>query len=234
MNILKKSFPKYTTKLPSGKKISFRPMTVREEQSILIAKQTEKNEDILNTLVEIMNSCIGDTTEDYSILDFEVAFLHIRAKSIGELEKATVKCPHTQEQFKCTIHCVDDIKIKGDKQSSVIELHDCKLKLKDISVKELIENPDYNKTLDNKINFIANNILSIERKEEIVKGSDISIKDKVYFLDNLTSKEFKKITEYYDNTSRVFFLLEYSTNDDQKRELELSGTLNIISFFLIT
>jgi len=234
MKTFKKSFPKYNVKLSSGKKVSFRPFTVREEQSLLIAKQTDNNNDILSTLIQIVSDCYEEDAKEYSISDFETAFLYLRAKSVGEIEKATIVCPYTGEQVKVIVDCINDIQVKGKKQSNSLKLDDCVLKLKEITVKELLLNPDYNKTYEDKISFIANSIICIEKNEEIINSSDISLEDRILFLNNLTPKEFKKIIEYFDNTSKLFFNLQYKTKNGEEKITELSGTFNIISFFLTT
>lgn len=230
--LLKKSFPKFNTKLPSGKKVSFRPFIVREENSLLIAKQTDNEKNILSTLIDVMSDCFGEDVSKYSIADFEFAFLYLRGKSVGEVEKATIKCPHTKEQVKVIVDCINDIQIKGEKQSNIVSLDNCKLKLSPLTITNILENVNYNKSFEDKLNFIAYNIIEIHQKEEILRGDEISLQDKISFLENLTSKEFKKIMNYYDNNQKVYFVLEYQNSKKELQKIELSGVLNIISFFL--
>jgi len=233
--MLIKSFPKYSVKLPSGKKIKYRPFTVKEENSLLIAKQSENNQNVLHTLIDVMNACIEDNTEEYEIQDFEAAFLHLRSKSIGEIEKATIKCPDTKEQVKVTINILEDMKYneKTDTQNSIIQLENkILIRLQQLKVKDILQNPDYNKTFENKIKFIANNIISIQKDDELITAEDMSLSEKAEFCMNLQSKDFKKLLKYYEDTPKTYYILEYKTSDGESKKIELSGLFNIISFFL--
>lgn len=231
-SILNKSFPKYIIKLPSGKKVKYRPITVREENSLLIAKQTEKQENLLVTLIEIMSNCLEDDVSTYDVTDFQYAFLNIRAKSIGEIEKSKIKCPFTGEPIDIVLDCISDIKIKNENNKNRIKLDDLWFTFKPLTIKQLLIHPNYNKSFDEKINFISDNIQSIEHQEEIIQGDDLSIKEKQEYISNLSSKEFKKIVDYYDNSSKLYFELKYTTSDGTNRNIELSGVFDIISFFL--
>jgi len=232
MNILNKTFPKYNVKLTNNKKVCFRPFTVKEEHSLLIAKESKNNFNILKTLIDVMTVCYGENVEDYSIADFELAFLHLRSKSIGEIENAKIKCPETKEEVFVSINLVEDAKVKGEIQSQTIDLNDIKIKLKKLTIKDLLENANYNKSFDDRLSFISNNIISIQKDDELIKGEDLSTKEKIKFIENLSSKDFKKLVNYYDNSPSVYFLLNYKRKDNSENTLQLSGVFSIIAFFL--
>jgi hypothetical protein len=231
--MIKKIFPKYNITLPSGKKVSFRPFVVKEENALLIAKQSENNKNILQTLIDVMNVCFEDDTSNYTLADFEYAFLNLRGKSIGEIEKATIRCPETNEEVITVVDCINDIKIKENKQENVLKLLNKKVKLKSILIKEILNNPYYTNSFENKVEFIAKNIVHIEQDREIIEFNTLTEQEKIEFINNLTSKEFKAIVDYFDNENKVYFMLNYITTDDAKHTIELSGLFNIISFFLI-
>lgn len=231
MNI---SFPKYSIKLPSGKKVSFRPFTVKEENSLLIAKESQNNSNILQTLTEIMSSCFNEDVSLFSIADYECAFLNLRGRSVGEIEKATIKCPETKEQVKVVIDCIKDMQIKQETKSNLVQLTDKKIKLKELTIKQILKNPNYNTSFEDKINFIAEIICHLEQEREIISFDDLPLQEKINFVLNLPAKDFKNILNYFENQTKVFFILNYTVSDNNKKSIELSGLLNIISFFLIT
>jgi hypothetical protein len=236
MNKLKEliSFPKYNLSLPSNNKtVYYRPMTVREEGSLLTAKQSEDNLNILKTISDIVQNCFEDfDIKKCSLLDFEYCLLKLREKSIGEIEQLQITCPYTQESIEVTIDISKTVKFKGKKQQQRINLDDgIILKIKSPSLETLFQNPNYNKSEENKFIFIANCIQQIQKDKTIISCEDLSVQEIKEFIENLTSKQFNKLVEYFDDCERLFVELNYITSDKKERQIKISGTLNIINFF---
>lgn len=228
------SFPKYNLTLPSSdKKVYFRPMTVREEGSILTAKQSEDNLNILKTISEVVQNCFEDfDIKKCSLLDFEYCLLKLREKSIGEIEQLQITCPYTKESVDITIDISKIIKFKGAKQQQRINLDDgIIIKIKEPSLEILFKNPDYNKSEENKFTFIANCIQQIQKDKTSISADDLSIQEIKEFIENLTSKQFNKLVDRFDDSERLFVELNYTTSDGKERSVKISGTLNIINFF---
>ena len=87
------STPVYKINIPStGKEITFRPFLVKEEKALLLAQQSESTEIMVNTLKEIIKSCVKEPldVDSLAIFDYEFLFTNIRAKSVGEIGRAHV------------------------------------------------------------------------------------------------------------------------------------------------
>ena len=79
--------PEYITKQPStGNKITFRPFTVKEEKSLLLALQENDVNIVVNAIKSVVRVCTDNKldVEKIPYYDMEYIFLQIRAKSIGE------------------------------------------------------------------------------------------------------------------------------------------------------
>ena len=90
--------PLYEITLPlSKKKVKFRPFLVKEEKILLMASESEDPNSVMLAIRQIINNCcISDLDVDLlPILDFEYFFMHLRARSIGEVIDLQYKCNNT-------------------------------------------------------------------------------------------------------------------------------------------
>ena len=85
--------PSYNIVIPSTKKVTqFRPFLVKEEKALLAAQESEDESVILQTLHEVIKSCLKDNTQKLTSFDLEYIFTHIRSKSVGEQSELIFKC----------------------------------------------------------------------------------------------------------------------------------------------
>src|SRR5437764_504625 len=87
--------PLYELEVPStGKKINFRPFTVKEEKSLLLAQQSQNVNNMASSLKEVIKSCTNGKArvEDLKTFDIEYIFCQLRGKSVGEIVSLYLKC----------------------------------------------------------------------------------------------------------------------------------------------
>ena len=80
--------PTYDLEVPSTKKkIKFRPFLVKEEKVLLMALESENEENIRGAVQNLLKSCIQSRIklENLATFDLEYIFLNIRAVSVGEI-----------------------------------------------------------------------------------------------------------------------------------------------------
>ena len=98
------STPVYKINIPStGKEITFRPFLVKEEKALLLAQQSESTEIMVNTLKEIIKSCVKEPldVDSLAIFDYEFLFTNIRAKSVGEIVENKYICNNIVNGTEC-------------------------------------------------------------------------------------------------------------------------------------
>jgi hypothetical protein len=114
MALPKIKHPTYRITIPSTQKeVNFRPFTVQEEKLLLMAKNSEKTEDIINTVKQVIQNCIIEPidVEKLAIFDIEYIFIKLRSKSVGEIVDLDYNDPDTDENIKFKIN-LDDIEVK--------------------------------------------------------------------------------------------------------------------------
>ena len=102
MPLPKISTPSYELVVPSTKKkIKFRPFLVKEEKVLILAMESQDNQQIANAVKDVIAACIltrGIKVETLSTFDIEYLFLNIRGKSVGEEVEVTITCPDDNEK----------------------------------------------------------------------------------------------------------------------------------------
>lgn len=88
MALPKIKHPTYKITIPSNsKEVNFRPFTVQEEKMLLMAKNTEQTDDIINTVKQVIQNCVIEPidADKLAIFDIEYIFIKLRAKSLVRL-----------------------------------------------------------------------------------------------------------------------------------------------------
>lgn len=90
--------PRYQTNLLSRKDpVDYVPFTVKESKILLMAKESENVEDIINALAQILGNCLMDKSinvKELPLVDLEWLFLQIWSRSSGEKVPLYFKCKH--------------------------------------------------------------------------------------------------------------------------------------------
>lgn len=206
MPLPKPSLPTYELELPSNnKKIKYRPFVVREEKILLLAMESEDEEQIKIAIKDILNACILSRikVEDLASFDLEYLFLRIRAASVGEDIKLKVTCLDDNEtQVETTINVLDVEVFKPENHTNKIMLGDdlgivMKYPKMDQFVNFTLLEKDLNSS-DEVIELVANAIDQIFNEEDVWDGDSTPSKEKIEFVESLTQPQFEKIREFFE------------------------------------
>lgn len=232
-DLLLSSLPEYCETIASGKEVCFRPMIVSEEKALLLAKQSENKNSILKTLLNIMTVCFDNKNlKKESIPDFEHMFLLLRAKSIGEIEGFTITCPITGEKVNIVVNLLKDIKLKKEKTNNKIKLNDNLIVIfKEPTVEMLLKYPNYTSNTTEMYKFIGSCIKQIQNLKEIINCTELTERELQDFVENLTSKQFQQVNEYFDGIPQLEILCSYKTSDNVQRQVKIKGIFDYINFF---
>ena len=220
--------PTYSIKLPStGKMVKYMPFSVRDERALLVAQESDDTSTILNTLVSVIKNCCVDTLS-LSTFDVEFLFMHIRAKSVGEISTLNFLCEC--EETTPVSFDITKVAVQGTNSKPIIKLNsELSVKMKYIGIDELLQidsEDDTNKIL---IKTIASSIDSFIKSDEIIQVKDEPIEDIIKFLDDLPSKEFQKLRDFIDNSPTVALTVPWTCPACKKEHSTILSGIN--SFF---
>ena len=220
---------KYELTLPSQqKKIKYRPFLVKEEKILLMALETQKPEDMLEAVKNIVKSCTFNeiNPEDYPLFDLEYIFLKIRSKSVGEISKIKVLCPDdkkTYEKIEVDLSKVE-VYVEDDHSNNIVLDEDRKLGvvLKYPSLKIInsgILTGDVK--LEQMYELIVNSIEQIYEGDKVHMAKDTDKKELEDFVNNLSGEQMKNIQKFFETMPRLEQKVKV-TNSKTKVESEVT------------
>ena len=176
-----------------------------------MALETEDIKQITQAVVDILTECIltkGIKFENLSTFDIEYLFLNIRAKSVGETVEVNIICPDDNKTSVTVSIDIDSIKVKKNrKHKNIIKLDDnLSLKLKYPSLDQFIgsnfESKD-DQSIKSTLKVITSCIDVIYTEEESWVGSDSTEKELEEFIDQLNTKQFQLIEEFFNTMPKL-------------------------------
>ena len=209
--------PVYTLEIPSTKtKVKYRPFLIKEEKALLIAQQSEDSIVMVDTLKQVVKSCLKDNVDvdEFATFDLEYVFTQIRAKSVGEIIDLKIRCDDCTDEKAIATVFVDLTKLKVDispDHNNKINLFDdvgIVLKYPTIDVIKLFEALDTN-NLDQVFDVIVNCIDYIFTDKEVFYAKEQTKEELSKFLNNLTSEQFEKVQKFFETMPRLKQEIEY-------------------------
>ena len=233
--LLKSEIPTYTTNLPTdGKEIKFRPFRVKEEKVLLMAVEEGTENGMIQSMINIVESCCDNIKNAGNLVsvDLEWLFLQLRIKSIGETVEPLITCPFTDEKFQAEINLSDVEVVKKEDLSNKIKITDnIGITLKHPTMNTIFKNdfPDFSDMgIESALKIIALSIEEIWTDSEIFKNDELTLEDKLEFIEGMLPEKFESLVEFFENSPTLQYELKYKTKDGEERELVMKG---IADFF---
>lgn len=229
MPLPKISTPTYELELPStGKKIKYRPFLVREEKILILALESEDENQIATAVKNTLKACIqtrGIKVENLPTFDIEYLFLNIRGKSVGEAVDLIVTCPDDGETTVPVKIYIDEIGVvKQEDHSPDIDLDGkLTLRMKYPSLDQFVSSNfsfDEREDLDKSFEIIGSCIDVIFNADDAWSTSDVTKKELMTWMDGLNSAQFKKIEEFFTSMPKLSHTIKV-TNPNTKVESEI-------------
>ena len=227
--------PTYELTLPStGKKIKYRPFLVKEEKLLILALDSKDQVEITNSVKDVLKKCVltrGIKIDDLPTFDIEYLFLNVRAKSVGEDINLVVTCPDDKEtEVPVTIY-VDEIEvIKSKEHSKDITLDkDMTLRMKYPSLNQFVENnfdieDSPETTVSKTFQLVADCMETVFTKEDAWDSNDYSPEERMQFIEQLSSKQFKEVEKFFATMPKLSHTIEVTNpNTKKKSSIVLEG-----------
>lgn len=219
--------PTYSTKQPStGKTITFRPFTVKEEKALMLTLQEADIETTTIAIKDIIAACTSLDPDKIPYYDVEYIYLQIRSKSIGET-------------IDMIGGCTCDPKVQTD---FFIDLTQAELSIDPTTINRMIPVDKYlieiqhpnisdfaltiKKDAQNANQVVANCIRAIYIGDE---KQDWSYDETLEFVESMTTLQQKPIAEFMRQMPTVSLRSKYKCKCGIEHDRKMSGFQN---FFL--
>ena len=218
--------PTYELTLPSQDiKVKFRPFSVREEKVLMMAQETNKKQDITNTVVDVLNACTFNAInlKELPLFDIEYLFLNVRAKSVSEIAKFKVICPDdlktrvdvefdlTEVEVQVEDSHTNEILLDESRKLGVIFKYPS-LSMLDVS---LIDSENI-KTKD-LFKLIIDCIDHIYEGEKIYPAKDTTKQELQEFIESLQSNQFEKMQNFFKSMPVLKHEVEVENPNTKKK-----------------
>ncbi len=226
MSLPKPIRPEYSTTLPSnGKKVKYQPFTVKQEKVLILAAESQDQDEIVNAIVNVLSMCITSPSdlkvEDLALFDIEYLFLKTRAKSIGEKIEVNVNDPE-DESFS-VVHSiyVDKIGIhRSENHSDMLEISEgTQVKMKYPGISFFAEGIQLN-TISDSIETVCKCIDSIIVDDEVYNTEDMASNELIEWVEGLTTEQFKKLNEFFETMPKLRHVVT-SHNPNTKKDFKV-------------
>jgi hypothetical protein len=216
------TMPTFNMKVPStGKIVKYRPFVVKEEKALLIAQQSEDIKVMVDTLKNVIASCLTEKLDmsSLAIFDLEYMFTQIRGKSVGETIELLFPCDtdHGEDMNKKAISKVkinvSDINVViPEGHTNRIELFDdvgMVMKYPSVDITKDLEDLDGGTNVDNIFEVILQCVDFVYQGNDVYYAKDQTREELLTFLNNLTSEQFGKVQRYFETMPKMSSKIEY-------------------------
>ena len=237
MALPKLTTPTYELVIPStDEKIKYRPFLVREEKILLIAMESEKTEDVIQAVKDIVSECTFNKVDlgKMPIFDVEYIFLNIRAKSVGEVSNLRLLCPDDGETYADVEINLTDVAVQVEKDhTNQIELTDeMGIYMTYPTIDSFSTTGITDVTASNMLEVITTCVAQIYDKkgEDVFDAKDQTKEELVEFIEQLNTKQFRDVQKFFDTMPKLKHTV---TIKNPKTEVETDVLLQGLNDFFV-
>jgi hypothetical protein len=206
MNLPNITQPVYEVKILSKEKpVKFRPFLVKEQKIMMMAVEAKDIETTIRSIKQIIKNCVLEPidTDELPLADLETLFIHLRAKSMGEIMSLYYKCTNKLDgtDFQCgmimevPVNLMEVKQIDASLPKKIMVSDEIGVIMKYPSldmIDKLLQSNDANAMFT----VVASCIEKIFDKSQIYKTKDATTEEIITFVENLPTEPFNKLEEF--------------------------------------
>jgi len=228
--------PSYTLTLPISKKVvKYRPFLVKEQRSLLVARESENTKDIMQAVIDMISAVTSKTVDanKLAVGDLEYLFMQIRAKSVGETAGISVACTDKEcdgDGWGRVEVNLNDVTVEVDEDvNNMIQLNDdlvVEMQYPTVTSVTKVEGMNEADAIKPVLRGCMVRLFDDENVYEFSEYRDSEIDD---FIDSLTIDQFEKMTEFFQNVPTLKHEVKFTCSKCKKENTRVLEGLN--SFF---
>ena len=224
----------YELELPSSaEKLKYRPFLVKEQKALMIAQESEDDKLIENTFAQIINDCVFDDVDPYTMpmFDVEYVFLRIRGKSVGEKVKLNLLCPDDEKTRVDVEIDLEDVNVQmSEDHTNIVDItKEIKLIMRYPCLKDMAGFDDTGQ-VSSMFDMIKRCIHEVHDGETIHNKVDISEKELDEFIDSMSTDNFEKVSNFFETMPKLQHVIQVKNPKTKKKnEILIEG---LQSFFV--
>lgn len=222
--------PVFDVVIPSSKKkTKIRPMKVKEEKILLMAKVSENPYDIYNSIRQVINNCLvsGDVDVDkLALFDMEYLFLKIRAISISNIIHVTYTDVDDKKEYPFAVD-LDKIEVKFPEDAKMrVEIGPDEGFQMRYPVAELYSSPAFNDPATSDVDLVEELIISCLETyfagEKVYKMAENKPEEIKEFVENLDIATYNKMREFVSNLPSIYYEIKYKNSLGAEKVIKMT------------
>ena len=240
MKLPKLDYPRYETTLPwSGKVISYRPYSVKEEKLLMMSASNEEatDEDIARAVIQVIeNTCDVDVSTLHPV-DVEWAYLKVYSASVSPIVEVTFfnetcstpECP-TEIQTLLNLESATVIGLDALMDAGFVKKSNGWLIMLTSTVGVIMKDIKEDTDFKTDYNVVLDNIKAIFDEEDIIDVASVKREDLIDFVEDIPKPSADKIKEFFKLQPYVSCTLEAKC--PVCKVVHTENVRNLTSFFV--
>lgn len=226
--------------IPSTKQaMSFRPLLVKEEKILLMAKESGVPAEVLASIKQVVSNCASDKSfnlEKITIFDLEYLFLQLRAISIDNVVKLTYKDTEDNKEYdfdvdltKITVEVPKDQKklfAVGENVSIMMKWPSAAM-YDDEKILEMSPQDAQDEIL---LRHIEKIISTEGAKEKATVPNEENREEVIEFINNLSIAAYNELQKFIEAVPKMEYEIKYTNSKGTERKMVLSS---LSDFFIL-
>ncbi len=217
--------------LVTGKKVSMRPMTIREEKILLMAQESADRQEILKAVVQILEACVdaGNVKiQDMPSYNIEWLFIKLRAISVSNALKMSLNYAEKDYPFQVDLDKIEPKMPEGRPPNNIIDIDDkTKITIRHTPIKAVLNDVPAEDILTS---IIVHSIAGIEYDGQTSQNPDSFGGDMKEWVENLPSHVLEKVEEYLNHIPTITHVQEVHVGTENPETVRFE---NIYDFFML-
>ena len=208
MALPKLDTPIHTLVLPStGQEIKYRPFLVKEQKLLMMAQESEEDDQMYHIMSNIVRACTFDKVDADTVplFDIEYVFLKLRAKSVGETAKLRVMCPDDEKTYTELEVNLDNIDVQmTENHTNIVELSDkIKIIMKYPQLKDMKMIGADLQGVEQVFSILKYCIHEVHDGEKVYNRIDVTEKDIEDFIESFSTTQLESVINFFDTMPKL-------------------------------
>ena len=220
--------------LSRRKSYKFRPFLVKEEKILVMATQSDDQLDLVKAIQQVITNCsFGEIQGDeIPIFDLQKIFMELRSQSISPKFEVNFVCGHCNETQPEEIDMRNfDIQEKED-HINPIQVNDSTAVVMGYPTAEVLMEIGKAEQEMDIYHASASCIEEIHTKDDVLMASDLSIEDRVEFIENLSLKEFGAFKQFFSTMPVLEKEIEFTCKNKECEKTSTFYMNGYLDFFV--
>ena len=208
MALPKLDTPIHTLVLPStGQEIKYRPFLVKEQKLLMMAQESEEDDQMYHIMSNIVRACTFDKVDADTVplFDIEYVFLKLRAKSVGETAKLRVICPDDEKTYTELEVNLDNIDVQmTENHTNIVELSDkVKIIMKYPQLKDMKMIGADLQGVEQVFSILKYCIHEVHDGQKVYNRIDVTEKDIEDFIESFSTTQLESVINFFDTMPKL-------------------------------